>query len=247
MELAPSKSIFEVILFLFPLELLCAKLLDNSEVEFIGGAELSVGNRAFQEVLSYQGADDQGGVAVRASHCACGDVGFEGGKVGADVAAWADGVLEFGKGDYVLGPVVEGDFQLAFDVDAADFHGLEGVLAFQLACDQLFVVEAFGTEEADHEADGVFVRADKVVVGFEHFPDCLDHAGDTDYCDVPVLFVDHGFLEGGDQGDPPVVAASCLVYQGLAFCDHHGARLEGPGVFGDCYHGVHKAGIQGVC
>ncbi len=80
MELAPSKSIFEVILFLFPLELLCAKLLDYTEVELIGGAELSVGNRAFQEVLAYQGADDQGGVAVRASHCACRDVGFEGGK-----------------------------------------------------------------------------------------------------------------------------------------------------------------------
>ncbi len=67
-------------LFLLPPEFLRAKLLDNSEVELIGGAELSAGNRAFQEVLSYQGADDQGGVAVRASHCACGDVGFEGGK-----------------------------------------------------------------------------------------------------------------------------------------------------------------------
>ena len=80
MELAPSESIFEVILFLFPLELLCAKLLDYTEVELIGGAELPVGNRAFQEVLTYQGADDQGGVAVRASHCSCGDVGFEGCK-----------------------------------------------------------------------------------------------------------------------------------------------------------------------
>ena len=80
MELAPSESIFEVILFLLPLELLCARLLDDPEIEFIGGAELSVGNRAFQEVLSYQGTDDQGGVAVRASNYACGDVGFEGGK-----------------------------------------------------------------------------------------------------------------------------------------------------------------------
>ncbi|AKB23855.1 hypothetical protein MSMTP_0386 [Methanosarcina sp. MTP4] len=44
-------------------------------------------------MLSYKGADDQGCVAVRASNCACGDVGFEGGKVGADVAAGADGVF----------------------------------------------------------------------------------------------------------------------------------------------------------
>ncbi len=82
MKLAQSFTfqVYSAILFLFPLKLLCARLLDNSKVEFIGGAELSAGNHAFQEVLSYKGADDQGGVAVRASHCACGDVGFEGGK-----------------------------------------------------------------------------------------------------------------------------------------------------------------------
>ena len=67
-------------LFLLPLKLLCARLLDDSEVELIAEAQLSVGNRAFQEVLSYQGADDQGGVAVRASNRACGDVGFKGCK-----------------------------------------------------------------------------------------------------------------------------------------------------------------------
>ncbi len=92
-------------LFLFPLELLCAKLLDDPEVELVGGAELSAGNRAFQEVLAYQGADDQGGVAVRASHCACGDVGFEGGKVRADMAAGADGVFSSsacGPGSHLL-------------------------------------------------------------------------------------------------------------------------------------------------
>ncbi len=71
MENAPSKSIFEEILFLFPLELLCAKFLDDPEVEFIAEAQLPAGTRAFQEVLSHKGTDDQGGVAVRASHCAC--------------------------------------------------------------------------------------------------------------------------------------------------------------------------------
>ena len=82
MKLAQSFTfqVYSAILFLFPLKLLCARLLDDSEVKLIAKAQFPVGNRAFQEVLSHKGADDQGGVAVRASNRACGDVGFEGCK-----------------------------------------------------------------------------------------------------------------------------------------------------------------------
>lgn len=199
---------------MFSCQLLCGEFLDDSQVKLAASyAQLSVGNCVFQEVLSYQGTDHKGGVSIRTPHCAGGDVGCEGGKVRADCTAGADGVFEFGKRDHVLGPVVKGDFELAFDVNAADFHGLEGVLAFQLAGNEFFVVEAFGTEKPYYEADGFLVGANQLVVGFKHLADCLDHTGDSYHCYVPVLSLYDGFFEGRDKGDPPVVAASGLSYE----------------------------------
>lgn len=86
-------QVYSVILFLFSCHLFRCKLFDNPEADLATYAQFPAGNRAFQEVLPYRGADDQGGVAIRASHCACGDVGFEGGKVRADFAAGADSIF----------------------------------------------------------------------------------------------------------------------------------------------------------
>jgi len=74
-EASPFK--FSVVLFLFSCYLLFGKLFGNVEVHLAAYAQLPAGNRAFQKVLSYQSADDQGDVVVRAPHCTCRDVGFE--------------------------------------------------------------------------------------------------------------------------------------------------------------------------
>ncbi len=127
-EASPFK--FSVILFRFPCHFLLCKFFNYTKTDLATYAQLPISNCAVQEVLSNKGADNKGSVSVWASDRSGRNVCLKGGKVRADMASGADGVLKFGKGDYILHPVIKGNFQLAFDVNTAYFHGLEGIFAF---------------------------------------------------------------------------------------------------------------------